>query len=109
MRRTIACLLVVGLAAPGCATQVSFNGLRFPHRPASPARQADARPAAITRDYVERLPVGARVEVIRASGERFTATFMGVEEESIKVQKRTRIPEAPFLLPIKDLAAVALD
>lgn len=43
------------------------------------------------------------------TGAQFTATFMGVEDDAIKGQKRTRIPEAPILIPLKDVASLGLD
>lgn len=106
MKRGLAVLLSVLIALPGCSARYapSVNGV-----PLAPRRAAPSAPQGITRDYVDRLPVGARVKVALRSGESFAATYMGVEAEAVRVQKRTRIPEPPFTIPFGDLTVFALD
>ena len=107
MKRGLAVLLAVLIASPGCSTRLAsptLNGV-----PIVPRRAAPPAPQAITRAYADRLPVGARVKVAVRSGESFSAIYMGVEDDAVRVQKRTRIPEAPFPIPLADLTMLALD
>jgi len=107
MKRGLVVLLAVLVALPGCGARLAsptLNGVPFvPRRAAPPA------PQAITRAYAEKLPVGARVKVAVRSGASFSATYMGVEDDAVRVQKRTRVPEAPFTVPLGDLTMLALD
>jgi hypothetical protein len=109
-------LLVVLVAAPGCSVRLgSRASLDAPLRAALdnrlPSRHAQTPAAgpAITRDYAERLQVGARVRVALRGGASFSATYMGVEGDAIRVQKRTRIPEPPIIIPLADLTLLALE
>lgn len=107
MKRGLTVLLAVLIALPGCGTRLALptlNGV-----PIAPRRAAPSSPQAITRAYAERLPVGARVKVAVRRGESFSATYMGVERDAVRVQKRTRIPEAPFTILLDDLTMLALD
>ncbi len=105
MKRTLALVLSALLAVPGCALQSKPAAARFSiplHRPSVAAQDVPA-------SYVSQLPVGRRVEVILKDGSRFKATFMGVEGEQVRLQKRTRIPESPILVPLAQMAALNLD
>jgi hypothetical protein len=105
MKRTVALVLSMLLALPGCALQSRSRPVRFSiplHRVAAPAQE-------VTAGYVSQLPVGRRVEVTLTDGSRFKAILMGLEGDQVRLQKRTRIPERPILVPLAQVAALSLD
>lgn len=104
MKRMIAVLVCVSLAAPGCAVRSLSTATRLSLQ-RTPAGTSQAIPA----EYAQKLPVGSKVKVSLKDGKRFSATFMGVEDEAVRLQKRTRIPEQPFLVPLADLTELSLD
>lgn len=103
MMRLLAVLLCAALALPGCALRGAVAPQARPGTAASPA------PQYITRAYAEKLPVGSKVRVTLHDGQSFSATFMGLEGEAVRLQKRTRIPEEPLVIPLAHLAVLALD
>lgn len=104
MKRWLAVLLCVLVAAPGCGARVSLMRTRT-----WPEMERAAAAQSVTRHYAEQLPLGQRVRVTVKTGDSFTATFMGVEGDGIRVQRRTRLPEPPYTVPFDDLAALSLD
>lgn len=104
LRRSVALLLCAALTAPACAT-ARATSTRFPQSRNS-AAQTDP---ALMAEYVRQLPIGSRVRVDLADGTRIHATLMKATPESIVVQKRTRLPEAPIEIAIRDLRAVELE
>ena len=105
MKRLLALVLSVLFALPGCALQSRSTASRFSVAAHPPARVAQE----VTASYASQLPVGRRVDVVLKDGSRFKATFMGVEGDQVRLQKRTRIPERPILVPLGQVAALALD
>lgn len=104
MNRLLALLLSAVIALPGCAiAPVARRTLMRPPQPGS------AQPPVITREYARQLAVGSKVKVALRTGDRFSATYMGVEGDSVRVQKRTRVPEPPLVLPLTSLSALELD
>jgi hypothetical protein len=97
-----ACMLA---SATGCGAR-SLSARRLQVQTAGTAA---AGPRWITREYAEKLPVGTKVKVERRDGQSFSATFMGVDGDAVRVQKRTRLPEPPVVIPLEDLAVLALD
>ena len=91
-------------SSTACGIRTSRAGLQ-----AQPSGGAPGGPRWITREYAEKLPVGTKVKVERKNGDSFTATFMGVEGDAVRIQKRTRIPEPPLLIPLEELVVLALD
>lgn len=102
--RPLALLLCVALAAPSCAT-LRATDVRMP-RQRDPLGMPDP---SLMAEYVKQLPIGSRVRVERANGDKVRGTLMKATGEVVVVQKRTRIPEPPVEIPITDLRAIEPD
>lgn len=100
MKRTLALLLSVTVTLAGCAARVPSLGLRHD------AGNGTASLQEIPGSYAAQLPVGRLVEVRLKSGERFKATFMGVEGEKVRVQRTGRIPVPPQVIALDDISAI---
>jgi hypothetical protein len=108
MKSTLAFVLCILLAAPGCATS-RMSSARF-GPPASPASQrAVPMDARLMAEYVRQLPVGARVRVSLTNGSVLRGTLMKRDADPIVVQRRTRIPEEPVEIAVADIAAMELE
>ena len=103
MKRTLALVLSVALATAGC-TAARAQGPRVPTRAGAP--QPDA---TVMASYIRELPVGSRVRVSLADGTTIHGTLMRADGDPIVVQKRTRIPEPPLEIPVKDVLALELE
>jgi hypothetical protein len=100
MKRTLALILSVALASAGC-TAARAQGPRVPTRPDT--RQPDT---TVMASYISQLPLGARVRVSLADGTTVRGILMKADADPIVVQKRTRIPEPPLEIPIRDVVAL---
>jgi len=60
-------------------------------------------------EYVQKLPAGSRVRVERLDGSSFRGTLMKAEENSIVVQKSTRVAEPPVEIPMGQIARVTVE
>lgn len=107
IRRVVAITLCacLALSSSACAP-LALASKRLQARPAG---SPPTRDTWITREYAEKLPVGTKVKVERRDGKSFTATFMGVEGDAVRLQRRTRIPEPPIVIPLSELAVLAVD
>lgn len=103
MKRTIALVLAVALAASGCAT-TRAQSARISTEPV-----ASASDPAVMAAYVRQLPLGARVRVSLADGQVIHGTLMKTDDDPIVVQRRTRIPETPLRIAIKDVRGLELE
>jgi hypothetical protein len=103
MKRFLALILSVLLAAPGCAATIARQTRD------SGARNPSAPDPALMSDYIRQLPVGSRVRVTLASGKVIRATLMKRDADPIVVQRRTRIPEPPFEISVREILAMELD
>lgn len=103
MRRwwSLVLALVLSIAPAGCA-----SAGRTP--PAPPAHAPGGAASDVPRAYAEQLPVGRQVEVRLRGGGRFKATYMGVEGDSVRLQRTGRLPEKPRLVPLADLSVLRL-
>jgi hypothetical protein len=100
-RRGLLAVLLCGvLASQGCAAAVQGGAGRAPL--AVPDR-------SVLADYVQRLPPGAAVRVERVSGGPLRGTLLKATPDSIVVQPRTRLPEAPVEIPLDGVLAVTPD
>lgn len=104
MKALIVPVLCASLVAPGCALPLRS----IPIRVSLPAAHRSPAAQDVSATYASQLPVGRRVDVALKDGSRFEATFMGVEGDAVRLQKRTRIPESPLLVPLDRLAALSL-
>jgi hypothetical protein len=105
MRRTIALLLILAVTSTGCA--VRSAGTSPAPQPSIASSPGSGTPW-LSRAYLEKLPIGGRVKVGLANGDRFDATLLGVTDEALHVQRRTRIPERPIAIPLSELAMVTV-
>ena len=104
MKRFLAVILSVLLASPGCAATIARQ-TRDPGTRVNPS----APDPALMSDYIRQLPVGSRVRVTLASGKVIRATLMKRDADPIVVQRRTRIPEPPFEISVREILAMELD
>ena len=103
MRRIIALVLILATGSAGCAT-ARVQGSRITTLPAATTIDTD-----LMASYVRQLPLGSRVRVSLANGTVIRGTLMKADADPIVVQKRTRIPEAPLHIAIKDVQAVEIE
>jgi hypothetical protein len=104
MKRLVAMVLVVATATTGCAA-ARAQGPRVPTQ-ASTAYVPDP---ALMADYIRQLPLGSRVRISLADGRVIHGTLMKSDADPIVVQRRTRIPEAPLHIAVKDVLALELE
>jgi hypothetical protein len=101
----VALLLCGSLVGSGCA---SANASRGP-LPAARAPAHGRVDPALMAEYVRQLPVGSKVRVNLANGETVHGVLMQRERDPIIVQRRSRIPETPIEIPLKDILAMELE
>ena len=101
-RRAIALVVTVTLAGSACATTT-------PRMQTAAAPSADARDRALVAEFVQKLPVGARVRVYLTDGSRERGTLMDATAERLVVQPRTRIPEPPREIPLQRVLGVDVE
>jgi hypothetical protein len=104
MKRMIGLILCASMLASGCGARSLSTAVQT-----RPGGTRVAEPQWVTREYVERVAIGSAVRVEQRTGESFTAIFMGLEGDAVRLQKRTRIPEAPVAIPLAELARLSLD
>lgn len=97
---TLALLLSAAIASGGCASSGTSSAARSATRPA-----ADP---GLMASYVRQLPVGARVRVSLADGRTLHGTLMNTGDPLV-LQKRTRIPEEPLEIALREVRAVELE
>jgi hypothetical protein len=104
MKRTIAVLLsvVVAVVSTGCAT--TGRSFSVGHARVDGSARAQEIPAS----YAGALPLGRSVEVRLKNGDKFKATFMGAEGDSIRVQRSGRLPVPPQLIPLDEVTGLRL-
>ena len=107
MRTCLSLLLAVTLAVPGCATS---RASRIPataaRAPLSSQSTVDPR---VMADYVRQLKVGSRVHLARTNGDEIRGILMKNDADPLVVQRRTRIPEAPIEVPLREVLSVELE
>ena len=65
--------------------------------------------SVLMASYVRQLPVGSRVRVTLADGKVVHGTLMKADGDPLVVQRRTRIPETPLQIQIRNVRAVELE
>ena len=104
MRQLLAILICLTLTIPTGACASAGR---------TPATATALQPSVVERttmgEYVQKLPMGSKVRVERTDGTTLRGTLMQAGEESIVVQKNTRIPEPPISIPIGELARVTTE
>ena len=100
-RQTTAFVLVICLAASGCASAPMHAQIAQPQR-SGPALDRLA-------EYVQRLPVGSRVGIERTTGRTIHGTLIAADSGVVVVQRATRIPEPPLSVPLGDVARIEVE
>jgi hypothetical protein len=59
--------------------------------------------------FVRSLPPGSRVRIEMAGGSSLRGTLLQATEDSVTVQRHTRIPEAPVAVAMRDVQRVTID
>jgi hypothetical protein len=95
-QRSLALVLCVLLAAPGCATT----------RIGSAAPAVQPVDGAVLAEYVQKLPPGSAVRLDLADGRVLHATLMKATNDSVVVQLRTRLPEPPIEIPLGEVLRI---
>lgn len=98
MRKALTLVIILAVAASGCAT-TRGQVQTAPYR---------ADPSLMSA-YVRQLPVGSRVRVSLADGRVLRGTLIRADTDPIVVQRRTRIPEPPMPIALADLHAVEIE
>jgi len=105
MRTCLSLLLTVTIAVSGCATT---RASRIPTTTTPAPRQSTADPSVMA-DYIRQLKVGSRVRLARTDGDEIRGILMKNDADPIVVQRRSRIPEAPIEVPLREVLAVELE
>jgi hypothetical protein len=105
MRRMVAFLLCGSLLGSACATA---NASRA-SLPAPRTLAQDRVDPVLMAEYVRQLPVGSKVRITRADGDTIHGILMKRDSDPIVVQRRTRIPETPLEIPIRNILALELE
>jgi hypothetical protein len=96
IQRSLAFVLCVLLAAPGCATT---RGGSLPT-----AVQPGDR--ALLAEYVQKLRLGSAIRIDLAEGRVLHATLMKATSDAVVVQLRTRLPEPPLEIPLGEVLRI---
>ena len=102
MRKLLCLLLTTTLAVSGCAT-ARGNSNRV-YTTGGP-QQVDT---TVMADYLRQLKVGSRVRLSRVGGDDIRGILMKNDGDPVVVQRRSRVPEAPIAVPLRDVLAVEL-
>jgi hypothetical protein len=108
VQRLTAALSIVSLAA--CASAPTASGLKAQAsaapqaRATKPARSSDSQ--ELLHRYAERLPAGSRVTVVFTTGKRLTGTLMDVEDRSLVVKPKARMPEPAQVIALADISEI---
>lgn len=106
MRTGLSLLLAITLAVPGCATS---RATRIPTATAPPSQQQSTVDPRVMSDYVRQLKVGSRIRLARTNGDEIHGILMKNDGDPLVVQRRTRIPEAPIEVPMREVLSVELE
>jgi hypothetical protein len=105
MRKSLVLVLCAAIATSGCAAAARTHQ---PGRAPAPPPTSGFDPAVMA-DYIRQLPVGSHVRVTLAGGSVIHATLMRRDTDPIVVQRRTRIPEPPIELAVRDIRALEIE
>jgi hypothetical protein len=103
MKRTLALLLSIALAAPGCATTGTTGAVVAPSSGVTVANHA------VLAEYVQRIPLGSPVLVQFTNGKELRGTLMKATEQNVIVQPKTRVPEPALEIPLGEVMGVAVE
>ena len=98
MKRFVALLLCVGLAAPGCAMNHTARVQTAP-APAVPDR-------TVLADFASQLKVGSHVRATTTGSRTVRGTLVKRTDRAIVIQPRTRVAEPLVEVPFDELLAL---
>jgi hypothetical protein len=93
-------MLATTVALSGCATAGATDARIHT---AGGRQSVDPK---VMADYIRQLPVGSRVRLSRREGDDIRGTLMKNDGDPLVIQRRTRVPEAPIEVPLRDILAV---
>jgi hypothetical protein len=99
MKRFIASLLCVLLAAPGCAAGTA----RVQTIPSVPVSAADP---GVIGDFARQIPVGSRIKATLPGNHVIRGTLLKRTDQAIVIQPRARIAEPPVEVAFANLVAL---
>ena len=105
MKRQLLAVVVslsVAAATTGCATAAA-------QRSRGVVLASADSDQALMASYIRQLPLGSRVRVSLSDGTVIHGTLIKADGDPIAVQRRTRIPEAPLQIPLKEVRALELE
>ena|SRR5690349_18162399 len=105
MKRLLVLVLCGSLSGSGCA---SMSASPAPFAPSQRVVRDRVNPVVMA-DYVRQLPVGSKVRLNLANGERVHGILMKRDGDPIVVQRRTRLPETPMEISIEDILALEIE
>jgi hypothetical protein len=100
VKRLIALLLTVGLAAPACVTT---HGARLQTRGQTVAAGVDRD---VLVEFARALPAGARVRASLTNDRTVRGTILKTTDTTIFIQPRARVPEPVAEIPLTELIAL---
>lgn len=106
MKRTLALFLSALMMLPACAARRAAPVATGPEPPPRVGGRVDP---ALMAGYIRQLRVGSRVRVDLASDRVIHGILMKNDADPIVVQRRTRIPETPMEIAVRDILAVELE
>jgi hypothetical protein len=100
MKRLLAMLMCVVLAAPAC---VASQGPRLQAAPTVPNRAEDAR---VLAEFVNRMQIGSHVKATVTGNKTIRGTLVKRTDQALTLQPRTRVPEPLVEIRYEDLLAI---
>jgi hypothetical protein len=105
MKKLIACMLVLGLVAPACATAQRPRFQEQPKAAASESMQS-ARERELLAEFARQLPAGARIRVSDTNKRVIRGTLIKATDTAVVIQPRGRVPEPIVEVPFTNLASL---
>ena len=109
MKRIIALVLALALIEIGCAQRsmsLATQPTVRPHTPASRVSPIEREPEDWHR-YLANLPAGPKLTIDLADGARVTGIILGVEQDVLVLQPKTRLPTPVRRIPFDTIVALA--
>lgn len=99
MKRFIASLLCLLLAAPGCATSTA----RVQTAPSVPVSATDP---SVLADFARQLPLGSRIKATVSGNHVMRGTLLKRTDQALVIQPRARVAEPPVEVAFANLIAL---
>jgi hypothetical protein len=112
MTRIVALVLTTALVGSGCAQRSARFAVHVETQPQAARTTKDSvrqRDPEVWRRYINSLPLGTTVKADLADGTRLTGTLLGVENDAVIVQPRTRLPAPDRRIAFDMIVSLAPD